>query len=261
MSRKEYLELGFAKASFIFPKTEIDLVNAEIQSLITNVGVADPINIRSECRRNTSGDYVVDRLDPILDIAPKTKELLSNNAYIESIEEITGGKASLFKCKMIHKQPSTTGYMPHQDGLYWTWMDADFNRLFSVVIALTDQEVNSGSIEVAPWRHASLLESKQHDPNGDISYDTIPGSEYQPIYLKSGESLAFHSLAPHRSTANLSSQNRTVLIASYIIDGELNVYSTYHREIRRRCKSILSSIGNESFEKLNDVLGVKLLKF
>lgn len=245
-----YADAGFLHQSGAISTKGIKAAAAEVDALFANEGYKDDLNLRSEVRRDKDGNWIIDRFDPVLDIAPNLSGILQEPAYLQSLHNLFDCDPVLFKCKLIRKEPGTRGYTPHQDGLYWDWMDQPHDDLFSVIIALSDQTEDAGPLELYPGLHHSVIPAEKDNPVGDLDPVKLNFPPAQKAVLAAGDALFFHSLAPHFSGPNNADVNRTVIIASYSRKQDPDQYARYYqREVGRRCRSYFETgkDGNEAF--------------
>lgn len=245
-ARSEYWEKGYTVLRNIYSSDEISACREECSQLWSIPGLTDDLNLRSEFRLDAGGTYVMDRLDPVLDLAPKLKAVAFEPVLIDALHAILGMPVALLKCKLIRKDPQTKGYLPHQDFLYWRWLNMPADVLCSVGIPLHSSNKETGGIEFFPGCHTHLLESESGDTEEDFNVKLLQGKPTEIPSLEPGDALIFHALAPHRSGTNSSTHPRTLLLPSYAASRQENLYSLYYqREIRRRCSALT---GFERFE-------------
>lgn len=234
--RTQYWQRGYTVISGLYTGAQLDAFRRESERLWQVPGLDDDLNLRTEFRRDTQGTYVLDRLDPVLDLSPVLAGAAMEPSLLDALEVVLGGCCMLLKCKLIRKDPGTRGYAPHQDFLYWKWLDTAPDLLCSVAISLFDTDETSGGIGFYPAQHQTLIPGPADNPDGDCDVARLDRSVSDLPLLKAGDVLVFHSLAPHFSGPNLGGLPRTVLLPSYCVTGEIGLYDRYYeREIRRRC--------------------------
>lgn len=248
--REQYLADGFTVLRGIYTDAEIENYRAECLRLWTLDGLDDDLNLRTEFRRGPDGEYVFDRLDPVLDISPGLTAAATHPALLSALREVVGGAAKLLKCKLIRKNPGTNGYATHQDFLYWTWLDRDPDLLFTVVINLYPSDRRTGGIGFYPGSHRQLIPGPPENPGGDCDPARLDSSTLVFPALDAGDVLVFHSLTPHLSERNDADVPRTVLLPSYCVTDESGLYDRYYqREILRRCREM---VGFERYFAANE---------
>lgn len=245
-ARSEYLSKGYTVLRGIYSPKDIAAWRIECERLWLLPGLLDDLNLRTEFRRNGADTFVVDRLDPVLDISPILLDAVLDQRLLEPLRILLGAQASLLKCKLIRKDPDTGGYSQHQDFLYWRWLQLPANDLCSVGIPLFPSNEESGGIELFPGYHKSLLPSADGNPDADFDIACVDISKGETPALEPGDALIFHALTPHRSAPNRSSHPRTLLLPSYANTSIPDLYAKYYmREVKRRCAEF---VGFERYE-------------
>lgn len=239
-SKAEYWQKGYTVLSGLFNAEQIERMRQECSRLWRLPGLGDDLNLRTEFRRGPENDYVFDRLDPVIDISPILSEAAMCSSLIEAVDAVLGGQSELLKCKLIRKDPGTKGYAVHQDFLYWKWLGIHPDQLCSVAINLFESGKDSGGIAFYPAQHQTLIPGPPGNECGDCDIARIDTSINELPLLAAGDVVIFHSLTPHFSGQNLSSQSRTILLPSYCLTNDSGLYEKYYtREITRRCEDMI----------------------
>lgn len=242
----EYWSEGYTVLRSAISESNLTEIRREIDRLWDAPGIVDDLNIRSESRRDATGTWVMDRLDPVLDLSPTLAKAAASEFVLKAVSKVLRGASQLLKCKIIKKHPGTGGYSHHQDFLYWKWLDIPADHLCSAAIAIYPATKDSGGIEIFPKYHRELIASKSGNSNEDFDIDLIDDSTGVIPHIDAGDILLFHSLAPHRSGLNKASTPRTVLLPSYAVSDDSGLYQKYYEyEIKRRCSQFVG------FERLN----------
>jgi hypothetical protein len=237
---KEYCEKGFTTIPNLLNVVEVERLRRECERLWQIPGLDDDLNLRTEFRRDQQDGYVLDRLDPVLDLSPLLTEAALHPRLISIVSALLDGHSRLMKCKLIRKDPGTKGYAVHQDFLYWRWLDIAPERLCSVALNLYDTDDRSGGIGFYPAQHQTLIPGPNDDSESDCDITRINTSVSEVPKLKAGDALVFHSLAPHFSGPNVSERPRTILLPSYCSSPNHDVYSRYYlHEVKRRCGELV----------------------
>lgn len=240
VNREQYRRDGYTVLRGLYSDEEIKAFRQECGRLWSLDGLDDDLNLRTEFRRGPDGDYVFDRLDPVLDISPGMTRAATHPALLSALATVLGGTAKLLKAKLIRKEPGTNGYAAHQDFLYWRWLDKDPETLFTVAINLYPSDERSGGIGFYKGGHQRLLPGPGGDPELDCDPALLDPSTVEVPTLEAGDALVFHSLAPHFSSRNDGDRPRTVLLPSYCVTEEAGLYERYYkREIVRRCQEMV----------------------
>jgi len=165
-----------------------------------------------------------DRLDPVIDISEPFRALAHDRRLLDLATELLGDEAQLLKDKLILKPPGASGYDAHQDGAYWQGLGIEPGDFITAILFLDDCTLDKGPIECVPGMHARLL-----TPPGvitDVDEGTL-GAAFQAIEASAGDLFLLHSLTPHRSGPNLSTQMRRTLLLSYGLDARPDLYGRY----------------------------------
>lgn len=239
-NREQYWKDGYTVIRGVYTAAEIEAYRAECDRLWNLEGLDDDLNLRTEFRRGPDGEWVFDRLDPVLDISPGLNAAASHPVLMGALATVLDGSAQLLKCKLIRKEPGVNGYAAHQDFLYWKWLDTAPNALCTVVISLYPSDERSGGIGFYRAGHERLLPGPADDPDGDFDPAQLDPSTIDVPSVDVGDVLVFHSLAPHFSGRNNAELPRTVLLPSYCVTDEVGLYQRYYaREIVRRCREMV----------------------
>jgi ectoine hydroxylase-related dioxygenase (phytanoyl-CoA dioxygenase family) len=242
----EYWTRGYTIVRGVYDDVEIATLRAECDRLWTLPGLLDDLNLRSEFRRNVDGSYVADRLDPVLDLSRPLLDAVLAPKLAGILASVLGATAQLLKCKLIRKDPGTGGYAHHQDFLYWRWLNMPPDALCSVGIPLYTSDREHGGIEFFPGYHQSLLPGTGGNLDADFDIEHIDLKTGEVPTVEPGDVLLFHSLAPHRSAANLGAHSRTLILPSFAVSDRRDLYRNYYkREVARRCAE---HVGFEHFD-------------
>ncbi|WLG85675.1 phytanoyl-CoA dioxygenase family protein [Pseudomonas cucumis] len=240
LSKQEYWQKGYTVLPGLFDAKQIEYMRQECGRLWRLPSLGDDLNLRTEFRRGPDNDYVLDRLDPVIDMSSILAGAAMYSPLLEAVDTLLGGESELLKCKLIRKDPGTKGYAVHQDFLYWKWLDIKPDQLCSVAINLFDSGENSGGIAFYPAQHQALIPGPAGNETGDCDIARIDTSVTEVPLLAAGDVIIFHSLTPHFSGPNLSDRSRTILLPSYCLTDKPGLYEKYYtREIIRRCEDMI----------------------
>lgn len=250
--KEQYWRDGYTVIRGAYGDDEVAAYREECDRLWSLDGLDDDLNLRTEFRRAADGHYVFDRIDPVLDISPKLTEAAKHPVLMNALSVILGGSAEILKCKLIQKDPGVSGYIPHQDFLYWRWLEEHPDLLCTAVINLYPSDERSGGIGFYRGGHQELVQGPPGDLDGDCDPELLDASTIVFPALNAGDALIFHSLTPHYSGRNDSEVPRTVLLPSYCVTDDADLYQRYYRrEIDRRCREM---VGFERYFERNSVL-------
>ena len=121
---------------------------------------------------------------------------------------LLGEPAVLYKEKVNYKLPGGAGYSPHQDAPAYPMIDVHV----SAMVAVDDADASNGGLEVVSGCFDRVLPL---DERGCIDASVVEQLDWQPVPLRAGHTLWFHSRTPHRSGPNHSDQPRRALYPTY----------------------------------------------
>ena len=124
------------------------------------------------------------------------RALLTTGSMLATASALLGEPAVLYKEKINYKLPGGAGYAPHQDAPAYRFVRTHV----SCMVAVDDASLDNGCLEVVSGRHHELLPI---DDVGCIRPDVVAQMEWEPVEVRAGETLWFHSRTPHRSGPNL----------------------------------------------------------
>jgi hypothetical protein len=207
-----FREDGFLVLSGLFDPVEAAKWSSECKQMLS-AGIADEFNLRTHPHYVTPGVWIVDRIEPVVDISSVFKELSRSELILNPLREILGGEVRLFKDKLVYRMVGTPGYNTHQDYSWWEEFPDD---LVNVMIAVDGADADNGALEFFPGHHNRLFtppgamrnlnrsESNEININSGTIIKTMPG-----------DVVFFHCKLPHRSGPNVSSRLRRQLYFTY----------------------------------------------
>jgi ectoine hydroxylase-related dioxygenase (phytanoyl-CoA dioxygenase family) len=234
----EYHQKGYIALRGVFSPQEMEVVQQECERIWAESRPRlDESNLRAQTRPHTSGGKVIDRFDPVSDLSPLLKSLLTDERVRTPLRHIFQDDALPFKDKIIFKASGTHGYKIHQDYTYWVELPVPPEALLTVVIAVDAADGDNGAMEFYPGMHNDHLlpNEKPHDifdPNQgllppELLVDRIP----EMITVAPGDIIIFGSLVPHQSGINRSGRSRRFLFYSYSAGKYGNLSETYYRNL------------------------------
>jgi hypothetical protein len=161
-----------------------------------------------------------ENFDPVHD---GLRGLLCEGGILDAASALLGEEAVLYKEKINYKLPGGAGFAPHQDAPAYRFVEAHV----SCMVAVDDATTANGCLEVASGKHAELLPM---DDTGCIRADVVDALEWDPVEVRVGQTLWFHSRTPHRSGPNLSEVPRRALYPTYNAASEGDLRSDYYRQ-------------------------------
>ncbi len=150
-------------------------------------------------------------------------QLLRQGALLEIASQLMGETAVLYKEKINYKLAGGAGYSPHQDAPAYPFV----NNHISCMVAVDDATVENGCLEVVSQCHSEVL---LMDNKGCIAPELVSTFTWEPVELKAGQVLWFHSRTPHRSGPNNSSRDRRALYPTYNALSEGDLRNAYYEQ-------------------------------
>lgn len=114
----------------------------------------------------------------------------------------------LYKEKLNYKHPGGAGFAPHQDATAYRFVD----RHITAMVAIDDATPANGGMELASGWHHELLAT---DGDGCIAPEVAADLPFEPLTVRRGDVLWFHSLAPHQSGPNRSATARRAFFFTF----------------------------------------------
>ncbi len=158
---------------------------------------------------------------------PEFLDAMKDKRIVQIIDAFVGGNAVGLQSQFFFCKPGTRGFSMHQDNFF---VQAKHGVFVSAWIALVDTTPNNAGLIVYPGTHIegdlpvrklSLVRDINQDPNANNEEVIIP-EKYKETHLsvKQGSVLFIHGHVVHGSNPNLSNADRSVLLNTYIKDGE-----------------------------------------
>lgn len=149
--------------------------------------------------------------------------MLCSGVMVDVAGALLGEPAVLYKDKLNYKLPGGAGYSAHQDAPAYRFVDVHV----SCMVAIDDAAEANGCLEVVSGAHDRLWPS---DAAGCIRGDVVDSMAWQPLPVRAGDALWFHSRTPHRSGPNSSSRPRRALYPTYNARSEGDLREDYYRQ-------------------------------
>jgi ectoine hydroxylase-related dioxygenase (phytanoyl-CoA dioxygenase family) len=220
--RARYGSDGYVVLRQVFTADRVAEWAEECDRLWQMSEILSPENLRTQV---VGSDRQVDRLDPVRDLSPVLGDVAADATLLTLVGELLGDDARLFKDKLIFKPPGAGGYLTHQDFAYWQWLPASPSSLLTVMVAIDGSSHANGAVEFFPGLHDRLLTPEGRPEDVDEASITTPGETVQTV---PGDVVVFHSLVPHRSGPNRSTEMRRQLYLSYAAGAHGDLYQSYY---------------------------------
>ncbi len=151
------------------------------------------------------------------------RALLCDGGLLAEAGALLGEDAVLYKDKLNYKLPGGAGYAPHQDAPAYRFVDLHV----SCMVAVDDATTDNGCLEVVSSAHDRLWPA---DGSGCIRDDVVATMRWEPVPLRAGDTLWFHSRTPHRSGPNRSVRPRRALYPTYNALAQGDLRADYYRQ-------------------------------
>jgi 2-aminoethylphosphonate dioxygenase len=151
------------------------------------------------------------------------RSLLCSGVLVDTAAALLGEPAVLYKDKLNYKLPGGAGYAAHQDAPAYRFVDVHV----SCMVAIDDASEENGCLEVVSGTHDRLWPT---DEAGCIRAEVVATMAWEPVPVRAGDALWFHSRTPHRSGPNPSPRPRRALYPTYnaLVEGDLR--DDYYRQ-------------------------------
>lgn len=188
------------------------------------------------------------RTENFVPFHPGLRSLLTAGPMLDTASQLLGEPAVLYKEKINYKLPGGAGYAPHQDAPAYRFVDTHI----SCMVAVDDALVGNGCLEVVSACHHELLPM---DEVGCIRADVVAGLDWEPVEVRAGETLWFHSRTPHRSGPNLGTTPRRALYPTYNAAREGDLRGAYYEQKRRELAEAASDPSRVAVSLIGDFQG------
>jgi hypothetical protein len=171
----------------------------------------------------TSEGPKVARIEYFTHIHQGLGEFLAGGQMLKDASALLGEQVVLYKEKINFKLSGGAGWSPHQDAPAYPFIRTHI----SCMVAVDDATIENGCLEVVSHAHEELL---PQDEKGCIRADIVDTMTWEPVELRAGQTLWFHSRTPHQSGDNLSQRNRRALYPTYNALSEGDLRQEYYEE-------------------------------
>ena len=163
------------------------------------------------------------RTENFVPFHPGLRAFLTAGPLIDAASALLGEPAVLYKEKINYKLPGGAGYSAHQDAPAYRFVETHV----SCMVAVDDATVENGCLEVASGAHAEVLPT---DDRGCLRHDVEAAMSWTSVEARAGDTLWFHSRAPHRSGPNRSPTARRALYPTYNAASEGDLRAAYYEQ-------------------------------
>jgi len=174
-------------------------------------------------REMTDDGPVLARSEHFATIHPGFGSLVGDGVIARLGEQLIGEPIVLYKEKINHKLPGGAGFAPHQDATAYRFVGTHL----TCMVAIDDSTIENGCLEVVAGCHHELLVD---DGDGCLPASAERALKWQPVEMRAGDVLWFHSRTPHRSGSNTSTRSRRALFLTFNAAAEGDLRSAYYAD-------------------------------
>ncbi len=206
-----YQSKGYLTLRGVFGQDEAAGWANECKRLLS-LGIAHENNLRTHPYYIAESFWIVDRMDPVVDVSDVFKELSADERLLGLLRQVFNDDALLFKDRLIYKMLGVRGYQIHQDYSWWQEFPED---LINVALAIDAADAENGALELFPGHHKLLSTAGEMRHMNDAEAQQIDPSTGEIMITQPGDVVIFHCMTPHRSGPNLSNRLRRQLYLTY----------------------------------------------
>jgi ectoine hydroxylase-related dioxygenase (phytanoyl-CoA dioxygenase family) len=200
----DYHEQGYTLVEDMFPQSELDAMNEELDRLMDEGAGKD-----------AHGKGWIMQLGLV---SKTTEAFCADDRILDLIAPLVYPGIAIFSSKLVSKEPNDDAICHwHQDDAYYTKHSQSEHRM-SIWTALQDTIIEHGCLEVIPGSHKRSLQPTSTRKEGlctlamDIDIDM---NERVFCPVKAGTMILFSSLLWHGSAGNRTNQRRRAFIVSF----------------------------------------------
>ncbi|WP_144395094.1 phytanoyl-CoA dioxygenase family protein [Pleionea sediminis] len=169
---------------------------------------------------NQLGAHTIRRLKQAYDRSFCFQDWSTQPALSEMLQQLLGEPAMLVRahhnCVMTKQPEFSSDSLWHQDLRYWNYSTG---RLISAWLALGNESLENGCLQVIPQSHTFTFKQHQFDEALFFRHDLPENQKILnkaiPVELKPGDLLLFHCRLLHAATRNYSSETKLSAVFTY----------------------------------------------
>ncbi|REJ68847.1 MAG: phytanoyl-CoA dioxygenase family protein [Planctomycetota bacterium] len=197
-------------------------------------------------REDTEHGVRLSRSENFMPFHEGLKKLLTSGKILESVSQVMGEPAVLYKEKINYKYPGGGGYAAHQDAPAYEFI----KKHVTCLIAIDANTPENGCLFFCPGRHKEGFIGL--DDVGCITPEVAETLEWHATPTEPGDVLFFSSYAPHKSPPNNSNQSRRALYLTYNAAAEGDLRSAYYED-KRATFAAHSGSGTEAEGRISKI--------
>lgn len=156
------------------------------------------------------GRRVLNRLENFAPYHDGMAQTINGPKLLDSVSDLFGENAVLFKDKINFKMPGGGGFEAHQDAQ--AGWDTYAGLFVTAMVTVDRTTIENGCLELGHWPHRRELIGDLWTP---LTPEQLEEVSFQPVPTEPGDVMFFDSYAPHRSSPNLTGASRRVLYVTY----------------------------------------------
>lgn len=211
-----YHEHGYVVVPEVFPVTELEAIDAEIDTLLERLAAE-----RQE-RGSVRGNSHHETTDSILQLGLRSEvcqRFAQDDRVLDLIEGLVTPGIAIYSVKLIAKPPHADVVCHwHQDDAYYVANSESQTRM-SVWVPLQAAHQQNGCLWVLPESHKWGLQNHITYDYGQcrraMRYEDIDVSQAIPVPVPAGSAVLFSALLWHYSKGNETDRVRRAFITSY----------------------------------------------
>ena len=180
---------------------------------------------------------------------PELRRLMRDSVITDTLTDLLGEPAVLFKEKINYKHPGGGGFAPHQDITAYP----QIRSCVSVMVPLDAANPDNGCLWFTRVRPDDVVPHER----GTIDPGWCDRAEWVAAVVEPGDVVFFDGLAPHRSDTNTTTRARRALYLTYNPASEGDHRAAYYVDKRRRLDDAagVAPSGNLMISLNDDFLG------
>jgi ectoine hydroxylase-related dioxygenase (phytanoyl-CoA dioxygenase family) len=198
----------------------------EIAREAGGAGMAGHSLVLPESRPNPIARHPEDRVSKVFRLQrdPLFGDFCRDPALLDAVATLLAPELDCFLSQFIFKQPGALGQPWHQDSYYFPF---DREPQIGAWLAITEATLGNGPLHVLPGSqteptHAAIRDPREHGNIGYVEIVDHDMSGSQPVLMKPGDLLLFHSRLMHKSTDNDSDGLRAAMVYHFAEAGTLD---------------------------------------
>ncbi len=163
------------------------------------------------------------------------------DSLLQSVGQLLGEEAVLFKDKINFKMPGGDGFKPHQDSQ--AGWEAYAGYFISVMVSIDPATRENGCLQLAPRPDTELV-GREWEPLTEFETAKM---KFTPVVTEPGDVIYFDSYAPHMSNPNMTDQPRRLYFATYNRLSEGDHLAAYYADKRKNFPPDIERVAGKEY--------------